>query len=68
MGVGWPKSEGAGRAEEGEQELEQVEGKGSAETGAGFFMVPKLEKEGWAAWVSKLYPPMFHPPAMQTPG
>ena len=40
----------------GEQELEQVEGEESGETGAGFFMVPKVEMEGWAAWINKLYP------------
>ena len=58
---------GQAELKKGAQELEQVEGEGSAETGASFFMVPKLEMEGWASWVSKLYPPMFHPPAIQTP-
>lgn len=31
---------GAGRAEEGEQELEQVEGEGRGKQGGSFFMVP----------------------------
>lgn len=55
MGLGMARSEGQAELK-GEQELEQVEGEGSGETGGSFFMVPKLEMEGWAAWVNKLYP------------
>ena len=47
---------GQAELKRGEQELEQVEGEGSGETGGSFFMIPKLEMEGWAAWVNKLYP------------